>query len=245
MIATNDLQDAKKTNDPGNIKILLVEDDESIGTALSYSLVKEGYEVTLCINARQTYQRMDLFDYDLAILDVTLPDGNGFEIYKKLQEKRDTPSIFLTAKSEECNIVFGLDLGADDYITKPFRLSELHSRIRSVLRRSIYRSNRKSGMTGTYCIEDITISISQGKVTKNNEELFLSSQEYKLLLMFAKNMGKILTRDTILYEIWDTGCEYVNDNTLSVHIKRLREKIGDDPKNPHIIKTIRGIGYMV
>lgn len=177
----------------------------------------------------------------LIILDVNLPDGSGFELCKLVREKLDTPVIFLTVNDDEANTVMGLDLGADDYITKPFRLRELISRINSVLRRYSRQPDTKTEIN----LGDIRINPAEAKVYKNNQLVWLTALEYKLLLTLARNKGQLLTRKQILEYIWDTAGEFVNDNTLTVYIKRLREKIEDDPREPKIIKTIRGLGYKV
>lgn len=222
------------------MKLLLVEDDEAIAVGLEYSLSQESFEVTTCYNTASALERIASEDFDFAIIDISLPDGNGFDICKKLKEKGDTPVIFLTARDDEGSVVMGLDIGADDYITKPFRLRELHSRIRAVLRRA-----NKSSEDHIISIGSLTINLAEGKVKKNGREVFLTALEYRLLLTLITNRGKVLTRDQLLQSIWDVSGDFVNDNTLTVYIKRLREKIEDDPQNPTIIKTVRGIGYRI
>jgi DNA-binding response OmpR family regulator len=175
----------------------------------------------------------------MAILDVNLPDGSGYDICKKIKEKKDVPVIFLTAIDDEVNVVMGLDMGADDYITKPFRIRELLSRIKSITRR--YGKSESSETVLEFY--DLKINTFQAKVYKDQKEIFLTSLEYRLLLIFANNKGNVLSRNQILENLWDFAGEFVNDNTLTVYIKRLREKIEDDIQNPKIIETIRGIGY--
>lgn len=227
--------------DNNKVKLILVEDDQAIALGLEYSLVQENYEVTVCHKMSVALQKISSVQYDIAILDISLPDGDGYTICKKLKELGDTPVIFLTARDDEGSVVMGLDIGADDYITKPFRIRELQSRIRSVLRRT------RKMIDGDSLLHfgNVTINVSEGKVKKNGEEVFLTALEYRLLLTLVNNEGRILTRNQLLESIWDVSGDFVNDNTLTVYIKRLREKIEEDPQNPVIIKTIRGLGYQV
>lgn len=225
---------------PTMMKLLLVEDDEAIAVGLEYSLSQEGFEVVICNDAASALDKITSQDFDFAIIDISLPDGNGFDVCKKLKEKGDTPVIFLTARDDEGSVVMGLDIGADDYITKPFRLRELHSRIRAVLRRA-----NKLSEDHIINIGGLTVNLAEGKVKKNGREVFLTALEYRLLLTLISNRGQVLTRDQLLQSIWDVSGDFVNDNTLTVYIKRLREKIEDDPQNPTIIKTVRGIGYRI
>jgi len=175
------------------------------------------------------------------LLDLSLPDGHGFDFYKEFRKKSETPVIFLTAVDDEISIVMGLDMGADDYITKPFKARELLSRIKNVLRRHGQNSVSKNIIT----IGNLKIDMTQAKVFKNNQDCMLTSLEYKILLILAINANQVFTREQILADIWDVNEEYVNDNTLTVYIKRLREKIEDDKDNPKIIQTVRGLGYKV
>ncbi len=221
------------------MKILFVEDDRIIASGLCYSLTQEGYSVTHCLNVEDANKRVDENDFDLALLDLSLPDGSGYEICKRIKKKGDIPVLFLTAIDDEVNVVMGLDMGADDYITKPFRIRELLSRIKSVLRRYDRIEHAKALIE----FNGMTIDTAKAKVYKADQEIILSSLEYRLLLIFANNPGQVLTRNQLLEALWDFAGEFVNDNTLTVYIKRLREKIGDDSQNPHMIKTIRGIGY--
>lgn len=218
-------------------RILLVEDDPSIVANLTEFLRKEGFLVEDADGQKAALAKMETRTYDLVLLDVSLRDGNGFGICTAIKSSWPTPVIFLTASGDEYSVVTGLDLGADDYIAKPFRPRELVSRMKSVLRRC-------SG-TPQPLLEygDLTIDTAKAVVTKQGKELFLSALEYRLLLYFFINKGVVLSRETLLSEIWDIAGEFVNDNTLTVYIKRIREKIEDDPSHPALIKTVRGIGY--
>lgn len=221
-------------------KILLVEDDEALAMGIEYSLMDEGYEVKIVNRVKKSKEEIDINNYDLALLDINLPDGTGYEICKYIKENKDMPIIFLTALDDEVNVVLGLDIGADDYITKPFRIRELLSRIKAVLRRS--NSGRKEKnryvKTGDLIIDRLSASIS-----KKGEEVLLTSQEYRLLLGFIKKPKEVLRKDELLEILFGDEYSYVEDNTLSVYIKRLREKIGDDSKNPTYIINKRGLGY--
>lgn len=219
-------------------QILLVEDDKEIIKNLTLFLHEEGFEVISVTGQRKAMHFLEEHsaEIDLVLLDVTLEDGNGFSVCAAIKATTELPVIFLTASGDEYSVVTGLDLGADDYIGKPFRPRELVSRIRSVLRRC--------GKTISILeLSDIRIDTTGGTVQKNGQEIFLSALEYRLLLIFANNKGKVLSRTKLLEEIWDIAGEFVNDNTLTVYIKRLREKVESDPQNPTIIKTIRGLGY--
>jgi len=223
------------------LRLLLVEDDETIALGLEYSLAQEGFDVTICYDAASAMEKISAMDFDIALLDIALPDGNGFDICKKLKMKGDTPVIFLTARDDEGSVVMGLDIGADDYITKPFRIRELQSRIRSVLRRT-HKSAEESTVLR---YGNVTVNIAEDKVRKNGNDVFLTALEYRLLLILINNEGRIVTRNQLIESIWDVSGDFVNDNTLTVYIKRLREKIEDDPQNPAIIKTVRGLGYQI
>ncbi len=221
------------------MKILFVEDDRIIASGLCYSLTQEGYIVTHCLNVESAKAAINDNNFDMAILDLSLPDGSGYDICKIIKSKGDIPVIFLTAIDDEVNVVMGLDMGADDYITKPFRIREFLSRIKSVLRRYGKTEVQKT----LYELNGLKIDTSQAKVYKGEKEIILTSLEYRLLLIFANNEGQVLSRNQLLESLWDFAGDFVNDNTLTVYIKRLREKIEDDSQNPTIIKTIRGIGY--
>ncbi len=218
--------------------ILLVEDDAMIVETLSDFLRREGFFVTAVDGQKEALSFVEEKDCDLVLLDVTLREGNGYAVCRGIRELRDIPVIFLTASADEFSVVTGLDIGADDYISKPFRPRELLSRMKSVLRR--YGKSQSVLRLG-----DLVIDTARGIVKKGGREVFLSALEYRLLLLFASHPGKVFTRKQLLGEIWDMAGEFVNDNTLTVYIKRLREKIGDDPQNPAVIKTVRGRGYFV
>lgn len=220
--------------------IFLLEDDDAIALGLCYSLQNEGYNVTLAKSVSEATDIVEKNDFALYILDLTLPDGSGYDVCKKIKSIGDRPVIFLTAYDDEVNVVMGFDLGADDYITKPFRLKELLVRIKSVLR----RYNRTGG-DATVKIKNITINTNEAKVYKNGEEIVLTAMEYRLLLILLNNRGKVLSRSQLLENIWDVEGDFVEDNTLTVYIKRLRDKIEEDAANAQIIKTVRGLGYMI
>lgn len=224
-------------------KILLVEDDKVIAEGLEYYLTVEGFVITCCYNMASSLVTLSKTSFDLAILDISLPDGNGYNLCKKIKETSDTPVIFLTARDDEGSTVMGLDMGADDYISKPFRIGELHSRIKSVLRRA---SKGSSGDDSDIMkINNITVNLKEAKVQKDIEDIYLTPLEYRLFFTLLQNKGQVLTRNQLLESIWDVSGDFVNDNTLTVYIKRLREKIEDDPQNPTIIKTVRGMGYQI
>jgi DNA-binding response OmpR family regulator len=220
-------------------RILLVEDDSTLAYGLEFTLKSEGFKVTLADRLEKAKIEINKGEFDLILLDVKLPDGTGYDFCKEVRKKSELPIIFLTACDEEVNVVLGLDIGGDDYITKPFRIRELVSRIKAVLR----RNNKSAENSDTIASGNIKIYLLQGKVTKNSEELVLTSLEYKLLLTLVKHSGQILTRNAILENLWDTSGEFVDDNTLSVYIRRLREKIEDNPAEPEHILTVRGMGY--
>ena len=217
-------------------QIFLVEDDRAIAKNLMLLLQSEGFAVT---HASTQNEAIDVFAehrFDLALVDISLPDGNGFAVCTEIKQTRDIPVIFLTASGDEASVVTGLNMGADDYITKPFRPRELIARIKTALRRS-----GQSPSALEIC--GLSVDTASGIVKKNGSRVFLSALEYHLLLVFISNPNHILTRDRLLDELWDAAGEFVNDNTLSVYIKRLREKIEDDPADPQIILTVRGTGY--
>ncbi len=216
-------------------KILIIEDDKSIQNSVSYYLEGEGFNVDVASNLKEGKEKIDKNSYDLLLLDVTFPDGNGFDFYKNMTKV--IPTIFLTALDEEKDIVKGFDLGANDYITKPFHARELLSRIKNVLK---YTSKEEK-----ITIKNVTIDTIKNKVYNNEKEVELTALEYKILLFMFENKGKLVTRGQILASIWDDNNNFVNDNTLTVYIKRIREKIEKDPNNPRVIKTVRGIGYRI
>ncbi|AIQ23875.1 response regulator transcription factor [Paenibacillus sp. FSL R5-0744] len=225
------------------MKIFLVEDDRTIASGLEYSLQQDHFETLLCYDATSAKAVLSeqLSELTLCIFDLSLPDGSGYELCKIVKAQSDIPVIFLTAIDDEVNVVMGLDMGADDYITKPFRIRELLSRIKSVLR----RYNKQAQTQSNIELENIRINTLEGKVYKNGDEVLLTALEYRLLLIFANHVGQVLSRNQLLERIWDVAGEFVNDNTLSVYIKRLREKLEDNPQEPTLIKTVRGLGYKV
>ncbi len=222
------------------VKILLVEDDATLAMGMEYTLKNEGFDVTVASTLKEARESIENYNIDLVLLDLMLPDGSGYELCRELRKKSNTPIIFLTASDEEANVVMGLDMGGDDYISKPVRIGELISRIKAVLRRyekdSSYRNNKLHS-------EDITIELLSNRVMKNDVEIILTSLEYKLLISLIQNPKVVLSRSQILEKIWDVGGEFVDDNTLSVYVRRLREKIEDDPAKPEYIITMRAVGY--
>lgn len=219
-----------------SVKVLLVEDDDEIVENLTEYLQTEGYQVKPAGTQKEAMEILEKESFDLMLLDVTLKQGNGYSVCTAVKAQYDLPVIFLTALGDEFSVVTGLDMGADDYISKPFRPRELVSRMRSVLRRS---GRSQTVMTAG----EIRIDTEKGIVTKAGQEIYLSALEYRLLLVFFSHRGMVLTRTVLLDEIWDAAGDFVNDNTLTVYIKRLREKIERDPQNPEIILTVRGVGY--
>jgi Response regulators consisting of a CheY-like receiver domain and a winged-helix DNA-binding domain len=221
-------------------KLLLVEDDESLAIGIEFTLKDEGYEVLRASTIKKAHEVFEEGEIDLIILDVNLPDGNGYDLCREIRKKSDVPIMFLTALDEEVNIVLGLEIGGDDYITKPFRVRELLSRVKALLRR-----NSKNVSTGSKLKSgDLEIDTSSASVKKQGEDITLTAQEYKLLLTFLYKPGIILKRDEILKELIDGEDVFFDENTLSVYIKRIREKIEDDSKVPGYIVTQRGLGYM-
>lgn len=217
-------------------KILLVEDDRLIIENLTEFLKGEGFEVQYAEGQEKAMRLLEEQEFDLILLDVTLAQGNGYSACTQIKSRYEIPIIFLTALDDEFSVVTGLEMGADDYISKPFRPRELVSRMRTVLR----RTDRNQKMLSC---QDICVDPVKGITTKKGEEVFLSALEYRLLLVFFQHRGMVMSRYMLLEEIWDIAGEYVNDNTLTVYIKRLREKIEDNPQEPKIIKTVRGLGY--
>jgi len=220
------------------MNLLIVEDDKTILEGLKFCLEKENFTVFTAESGKDCLAVLDNEKINLLLLDINLPDISGLLLYQKIKEDKDIPTIFLTANDLETTTVQALDMGADDYITKPFKTRELVSRINSVLRRAM-KNEAKNEIT----IQDVTINLNEASVYKNGEKVFLTALEYKILLIMFQHPETVFTRDTILADIWDTSEEYVNDNTLTVYIKRIREKIEEDPTNPKIILTVRGLGY--
>ena len=217
-------------------RLLLVEDDPMILNALTAFLREEGFETETADGQREALELLSRHSFDLVLLDITLREGNGFDTCQAIKAQSAVPVFFLTASGDESSTVAGLDMGADDYIAKPFRPRELLSRIRSALRRSGADAAR-------LMLGPLTLDTDKGEVYREGVPLALSALEYRMLLLFAGNRGKLLSRNRLLEELWDMGGEFVNDNTLTVCIKRLRDKIEEDPAAPRIIKTVRGLGY--
>ena len=211
--------------------IFLLEDDDAIAMGLTYSLEPEGYEVTRVSTVKEAMLLMADRTFSLYILDLTLPDGSGYDVCRKIKEKGDFPVIILTVMEEEVNVVMGLELGADDYITKPFRVRELLARMKSVLRRYT-----KETADGVLRYKQLCIYTNEGRVEKNGKEIELTAMEYRLLLILMNHKGMILSRNQLLENIWDVEGDFVNDNTLTVYIKRLRGKIETDPAEPEYIQ---------
>ena len=216
------------------LKLLLVEDSPMIIRGLQYTLEQAGYEVVVCMSKRMADDRLARMQSDVAVLDVNLPDGSGFDLCKQLKEETDIPVIFLTARDEESDVVMGFDLGADDYILKPFRNRELISRIENVLRRT---GKTKKRIT----VGEVEVDAESDLVLVKGEPVEFTQLEYKILLMLVQNAGQTLTREQILERIWDMAGNFVEDNTLTVYIKRIREKLG----SADVIRTVKGVGYRV
>lgn len=234
------------------MRLLLLEDDDAIAMGLKYSLEKEGYEVICAKNKLEALNSWQDSFFDLCILDINLPDGNGYDVCRTIKSKEDVPVIFLTASDAEVNVIMGLEMGADDYVCKPFRIGELMARIKTVLRRSGRNIDSEAGGNdGILAIKNVRIHTGEAKVgivneTTGKEDMVeLTALEYRLLLSFCNNRGTVMTRSRLLENMWDVNGDFVNDNTLTVYIKRLRDKIEKDPADPQIIKTIRGIGYIL
>lgn len=219
--------------------ILLLEDDLSLINGLSFALRKQGYGLEVARTIKEVDTVWAEGKYDLLILDVSLPDGSGFEICEKVRQTSKVPIIFLTASDEEVNIIMGLDMGGDDYITKPFKLGVLLSRINALLRRAgdFSRTDTEIQSNGLKAI------LTQGKVYKNGELLDLTAGEYKLLCLFMQNPGTVLSKEQILENLWDNEGNYIDNNTLNVYIRRLRTKVEDNPSDPQMILTVRRMGY--
>lgn len=220
-------------------KLLLLEDDLSLITGLTYALKKQGFEVDVAKTLMEAETIWAESKYDLLILDVTLPDGSGFDFCRKVRQSSKVPIIFLTAMDEETNVMMGLDMGGDDYITKPFKLGILISRVNALLRRS-----KNFGQEATELESNgIKILLLHGQVYKNGELLELTAAEYKMLCYFMKHANMVLTKEQILNQLWDCDGNYIDNNTLTVYIRRLRMRIEDDPGKPEMIVTVRGMGY--
>ena len=222
------------------MEVFILEDDAAIGMGLSYALENEGYQTTIATTVGEALTLVKEKTFSLYILDLTLPDGSGYDVCKAIRQKTDAPVLFLTAYDDEVNVVMGLELGADDYISKPFRIKELLARMKSVMRRC-----KMDSPDGSVHIKNLEIRTGEAKVFKDGKEIILTAIEYRLLLILLNNRGHILSRTALLENIWDVAGDFVNDNTLTVYIKRLRDKIEDEPENPSIIRTVRGMGYVI
>lgn len=220
-------------------RIFLVEDDISLINGLSFSIKKQGYELDLARTICEANIKWAEGNYDLVILDVSLPDGSGFDLCKKIRQTSKVPIMFLTAADEETDIIMGLDIGGDDYITKPFKLAVFLSRINALLRRS-----EQFNQVDTELVSGgIKVDLLKSEVAKKGEIIELTASEYKLLCLFIENPDRVLSPKQILSKLWDCKENYVDSNTLTVYIRRLRTKIEDDPGNPKRIITVRGLGY--
>lgn len=225
-------------------KILLVEDDGSLIDGLEYALKKDGFEVEIARSAKEFGNIYEDGRFDVILLDVSLPDGNGFEICERIRRSSQVPVLFLTAADEEFNVVRGLDMGGDDYVSKPFRLNELLSRIHSLQRRAGKREKEADpGQEAVMESGGVRVDLMGNRAYLNEEALELTAQEYRLLCLFLRNRGRILRREQILDRLWDGNGEFVDDNTLSVYIRRLRSKIEKEPSSPKHLVTVRGLGY--
>lgn len=221
------------------MKILMIEDDLSLINGLSFAIKKQGYELDIARTSAEANKVFENGKYDLVILDVSLPDGSGFDICRKIRLISKVPVIFLTAADEETDIIMGLDIGGDDYITKPFKLAVLLSKINAVLRRSNDFNNADTELNSN----GVKIELLKNRVYKNGKLLDLTANEYKLLRMFMENPDIVLTAEQILAKLWDCNENYIDNNTMTVYIRRLRTKIEDNPGEPKMIVTIRGLGY--
>lgn len=217
--------------------LLIVEDDTELALGLSEFLRSEGFAVVSAHWRAEAQEILARGGIALVLLDISLADGDGFSLCREIKSDSGLPVVFLTASDDELSTVEGLELGADDYIAKPFRPRELVSRIKAVLR----RSDHGGGTMVT--VGDVLVDTARGCAARGGQELYLSALEYRLLLAFINNRGALLTRERLLTELWDPSGEYITDNTLTVYVKRLREKLGDDLRSPSIIKTVRGVGY--
>jgi len=219
--------------------ILLVEDDLSLIEGLEFSLIKNGFQVEVARTVKDAVAALKTSSYDLLLIDLGLPDGSGFDICRKVRQTSNIPIIFLTASDEEVNIVMGLDIGGDDYITKPFKLNELISRINALLRRARLSETAPTELRSN----GLTVKLLENRVWKNNREIELTAAEYRLLCLLMRHPNTVLTRQVILDRLWDSGGSFIDNNTLSVYVRRLREKVEDDPDNPVFLLTVRRLGY--
>lgn len=219
--------------------ILLVEDDLSLINGLFFAVKKQGYTLDVAHTKDEADRLWENGAYDLVILDVSLPDGSGFDICKKIRQTSKVPIMFLTAMDEETDIIMGLDIGGDDYITKPFKLAVFMSRINALLRRSDNFNQADTELNSN----GIRVQLLKGEVYKNNVQVELTAREYKMLCLFMENPDEVLSPEQILNRLWDCDENYIDNNSLTVYIRRLRTKIEDDPGNPKRIVTVRRMGY--
>lgn len=217
-------------------KLFLVEDDRAISKNLLLLLASEGFVCSHASTRREAVRMLAENRFDIALVDISLPDGNGFALCTEIKQAQSIPVIFLTASGDEASVVTGLNMGADDYITKPFRPRELIARIGAALRKA-------QRLPAVFVRDGLSVDVFGGIVKKNGKEVFLSALEYRLLLVFINHPKIIITREQLLDELWDAAGEFVNNNTLTVYIKRLREKIEEDPARPQLILTVHGTGY--
>lgn len=220
-------------------RIMLLEDDLSLIDGLTYALKKQGLETDCVRTIEEAEKAWADGHYDLLILDVSLPDGSGFDLCRRVRESSDVPVLFLTARDDEIDVVMGLDIGGDDYVTKPFKLGILMSRVNALLRRSRNFSEEKDQLVSN----GIKVIFARGQAYKNDSDLELTAVEYRLLCYFMQNPNTVLSKEMIYSRLWDSDGRFVDDNTLSVYIRRLRLKIEDDPEHPVKIVTVRGMGY--
>jgi DNA-binding response OmpR family regulator len=226
----------------GSARILLVDDEQSIQTLLSYPLRKEGYHVTSALDGSEALQRFDEGRFDLVVLDLMLPRRDGVEVCRELRSRSQVPIIMLTAKGSESDKVAGLEVGADDYITKPFSMREFRSRVKAALRRSRMAGAAERGDDAPISHADLTIDFDRRLVTLADEEIKVTYVEFEILGALARSPGRVLTRETLLEHVWGDS-EYRDPRTVDVHIRHLREKIERDPKEPEFLFTVRGVGY--
>ena len=220
-------------------RIFFVEDDLSLINGLAFAMRKQGYELDIARTGAEAGQLWSDGKYDLVILDVSLPDGSGFDLCKKIRKTSRVPIMFLTAADEETDIIMGLDIGGDDYITKPFKLAIFLSRVNALLRRSENFNQAETELNSN----GIRICLLSREVRKNGTLVELTASEFKLLRLFMENPNIVLSPEQILSRLWDCDENFIDSNTLTVYIKRLRDKIEDNPQEPKIIKTVRGLGY--
>jgi DNA-binding response OmpR family regulator len=226
----------------GSARILLVDDEQSIQTLLSYPLRKDGYHVTSALDGTEALRRFEESRFDLVILDLMLPRMGGVEVCRHLRSRSQVPIIMLTAKGSETDKVAGLEVGADDYITKPFSMREFRSRVKAALRRSRMVGETSEEIAGAIESEELTIDFDRRMVTLGDEEVKVTYVEFEILGALARSPGRVLTRETLLEHVWGDS-DYRDPRTVDVHIRHLREKLEKDPKEPEYLFTVRGVGY--